>query len=205
MRRAYERAITSSLSDSATGVLVDYGCGNMPYRSLFNAASYLGADFPGNELADIMVNDDGSLPIADNYASVVVSSQVLEHVADVPKYLKESYRVLAQNGLLFLSTHGMWRYHPDPGDYWRWTCDGLQRQISSAGFEIMSFQGVMGPESTALQLYQDSVSARIPKILRSCYHRYMQRRIQRADQRCSDEQRDRDACVYLVVARKINE
>lgn len=176
----------------------------MPYRSLFPVEKYVGADFPGNELADVFVADDGTLPLENGVASVVLSSQVLEHVAEVEKYLAESHRVLREDGLLFLSTHGVWRYHPDPNDFWRWTCDGLRRVITRAGFEIIEFRGVMGPEATALQLWQDAVSSRFPRWARAWFHRYVQWRIRRADLRCSDAARDREACVYIVVARKVN-
>lgn len=184
------------------GTLVDYGCGNMPYRSLFPGASYIGADFPGNEMADVFVAGDGTLPLPDGSAAAVLSSQVLEHVADVPRYLAETRRVLRSDGLLFLSTHGMWKYHPDPCDFWRWTCDGLRRVLDDGGFEVLRFRGVMGLEATALQLWQDAVAPRIPALLRPGFYRYCQGRIARADRRVSPEARARDACVFMVVARK---
>lgn len=196
------RACVGEFPVAADGTVVDYGCGNMPYRSLFPGRAYVGADFPGNELADVLVAADGTLPLPDGGAAVVLSSQVLEHVADVPRYLAEARRVLRIDGLLFLSTHGTWKYHPDPCDFWRWTCDGLRRVLGDGGFEILRFRGVMGLEATALQLWQDSVAPRVPKLLRPCFYRYCQGRIARADRRTAQEARDRDACVYVVVARK---
>lgn len=202
LREAYIAAIKEFLPGKKLPVLVDYGCGNMPYRTLFPVEDYIGADFPGNELADAVITEEGDLPLSDGVASVVLSSQVLEHVADVERYLSECHRVLKDDGLLFLSTHGSWKYHPDPQDFWRWTCDGLKRVIQKSGFEIVSFRGVLGPEATALQLLQDAVGRRIHWRLRNVFYRYMQWRIRRADRRCPENQRDRDACVYLVVARK---
>jgi len=201
LRAEYE-ACVAEYPGTAGGTLVDYGCGNMPYQSLFSGQAYIGADFPGNEMADVVVAADGTLPLSDGSASIVLSSQVLEHVADVPRYLAESWRVLRSDGLLFLSTHGMWKYHPDPCDLWRWTCDGLRRVLADGGFEVLRFRGVMGLEATALQLWQDAVAPRVPKPLRPCLYRYCQRRIERADRRASPDDRDRDACVYMVVARK---
>lgn len=202
LRDAYVDAIDEFVVGNTLPVLIDYGCGNMPYRTLFPVANYIGVDFPGNDLAQLTLNEAGEIPLDDSIASVVLSSQVLEHVADVDQYLAECHRVLTANGLLFLSTHGSWKYHPDPHDYWRWTCDGLKRVIEAGGFEIASFRGVLGPEATALQLWQDAVATRVPYRIRHWFYRYMQRRIQRADQRCSDAVRNRDACVFLVVARK---
>lgn len=204
LRDCYIRLIENHLAGTATKRVIDYGCGNMPYRSLFTAAEYLGADFPGNELAEIRLADDGRIDVESATADVVVSSQVLEHVADVPAYLAEARRVLKPSqGILFLSTHGVWKYHPDPGDYWRWTCTGLSRTITAAGFEVIEQHGILGPEATALQIWLDAVNDRVPKTLRKLFYRYMQWKIRRADQRCTDTQRNRDACVYVVVARPV--
>lgn len=207
LRTHLEGVVNSFIDARSLGRLIDFGCGNMPYRPLFEAhvKEYLGIDFPGNELADHFLDESGVLPFDPESIDVVLSSQVLEHVSDPDGYLSEAYRVLKPNAQLILSTHGVWKYHPDPTDFWRWTCDGLRKQIEAVGFEITQFNGVMGPEATALQLWQDAVLPRVPRGLRYYFTIYMQWRIRRADQRCPDEIRNRDACVYVVVANKQTE
>ena len=201
LRRAYEAAAAGL---PAGGRLLDYGCGNMPYRPVFEprVAEYVGADLAGNEQADLTVAETGRVDTGDGSFDVVLSSQVLEHVADPDAYLAEAARVLNPGGTLLLSTHGVWRYHPDPRDLWRWTCDGLRTVVTRNGFEVVSQVGVMGPAATALQLWQDAVRRRVPRRLRGAFFRVMQGRIERADRRCPDEERNRDACVYVVTARK---
>ena len=204
LRTAYERAIAAHLPGG--GRLLDYGCGNMPYRPLFEdaVAEYVGADLPGNEQAGVTFSETGRIDCGDGAFDVVLSSQVLEHVADPDFYLSEARRVLKPGGTLLLSTHGVWRYHPDPRDLWRWTCDGLKLVIERNGFAVAGQTGVMGPEATALQLWQDAVLARWHRRLgrlKAPFVRRTQRRIERADRRCPDGVRDRDACVYLTVAR----
>jgi SAM-dependent methyltransferase len=176
----------------------------MPYRPLFepHVKEYLGVDFSGNALADRSLEHTGALPFDSESVDVVLSSQVLEHVSDPSAYLMEAYRVLGQEGRLILSTHGLWKYHPDPTDFWRWTCDGLRREIGRAGFEIVQFRGVMGPAATALQLWQDAVLHNVPRPFLTLFTRCMQLLIRRADIRCLDKNRDRDACVYVLVAKK---
>ena len=184
--------------------LLDFGCGNMPYRPLFERKlqTYLGFDLPGNEMADGIISGDGRLERKDESVDIVLSSQVLEHVASPDTYLTEAFRVLRPGGQLILSTHGVWRYHPDPADFWRWTCDGLKKLISAYDFEITYFEGLMGPEATAIQLWQDIKLLRIPDTLRTSFTWTMQRLMERADRRCQTADRDRDACVYMVVATK---
>lgn len=204
LRETYERLAGLAQLEEHTRLL-DFGCGNMPYRPLFEqkGLQYLGCDLPGNELADILLQEGGSIPLESRSIDVVLSSQVLEHVLDPGLYLDEACRVLKAGGSLFLTTHGIWQYHPDPRDLWRWTCDGLKSTIEAHGFSVQEMQGIMGPEATALQLWQDAVLPRVHHRFRKVFTRYAQLRIQWADERCQASARDSDACVYSVVAVKI--
>jgi SAM-dependent methyltransferase len=135
---------------SAPGaVVVDFGCGNMPYRPLFEAAGcrYLGADFAaGPEGApDLSISPDGRIDAADASADVVVSFQVLEHVRDLSRYFAEVRRVLKPDGRLLLSTHGTWLYHPHPEDHRRWTREGLIAEMEGFGFSVTGCEPVVGP------------------------------------------------------------
>jgi SAM-dependent methyltransferase len=138
------RSFSSGLVLSNCTVL-DLGCGTMPYRSLFTSrgARYIGADIDGTP--DILIGPDGALPLADESVDFVVSFQVLEHVRYVPMYLSTARRVLKRGGGMFLSTHGVWPYHPHPTDYWRWTHDGLCVTLEEAGFRMVRLTALCGP------------------------------------------------------------
>jgi SAM-dependent methyltransferase len=125
--------------------VLDFGCGTRPYEPWFTAAGarYRGADIDG--APDVAVREDGSLPAPDATYDVVASFQVLEHVWDVGTYLRESHRVLKPEGRLLLSTHGSWFYHPHPGDYRRWTAEGLRREVEAHGFKLLEMRPVVGP------------------------------------------------------------
>lgn len=204
LRQAIEEVVAKFIAERQFEQLVDFGCGNMPYRPLFEpmVRQYVGCDLKGNALADRHVSGFGELPFPDDSVDIVLSSQVLEHVHDVNAYLSETSRVLKSEGILVLSTHGVWRFHPDPEDYWRWTSSGLRSVVSCNSFTIRHFRGVMGPEATSLQLLQDARLRRLPKRLQPLYRQYMQWRIRAADLSCPPEERDADACVYVVVAEK---
>lgn len=183
--------------------LLDLGCGNKPYESLFRRkfATYVGADLAGNKDADLLIDSDGRVQCANNTFDCVLSSQVLEHVTSPQLYLREARRVLKRGGSLVLSTHGIWPYHPDPTDFWRWTVEGVQTEIQRAGFEILSVQGVMGLETAALQLWQDSTSDRLPTFIRRPYIWFFQTCINLIERR----RRTRlcnDAMIFVILARK---
>jgi len=184
--------------------LIDYGCGEMPYRPLFqpHVERYTGCDLSDNARADVHLKDGRWLPAEDDEADVVLSSQVLEHVPNPGAYLAECGRVLADEGLLILTTHGVWRYHPHPRDLWRWTAEGLRNVIQQSGFEVLRFRGILGPASTGLQLWQDAALPRVHRWFKKPFTRIMQSWIRRADLACADPVRDADASVYFVVAKR---
>lgn len=138
------RALAARLARPGLTV-VDFGCGSMPYRPLFEAegARYLGADFDGTP--DIAIDAAGRMAAADASADLVVSFQVLEHVRDLATYFAEARRVLKPDGRLILSTHGTWLYHPHPEDHRRWTRQGLVAEIEANSFVVDGCEPVLGP------------------------------------------------------------
>ena len=117
--------------------LLDYGCGGSPYRGVFQAGEYIRADYVESPGVDHRIGDSGVLPMADESCDAVLSTQVLEHVLSPSQYLSEALRVLRPGGTLILTTNGIWEDHGCPYDFWRWTADGLRRQISLAGFDVV--------------------------------------------------------------------
>jgi SAM-dependent methyltransferase len=204
LRDRLQRIVRSDLLASGERLL-DYGCADKPYQWLFQEkfVEYVGADLPGNPKADLAIGSAGEIPCEARSFDCVLSSQVLEHVVDPQKYLAEARRVLRSSGSLILATHGIWPYHPDPTDYWRWTIDGLQEEIRRAGFEIMMVQGVFGLESSALQLWQDATYERLPSLLQPIYTRLIQTVIGFIERR-QPNKLSNDASIYLILARKLD-
>lgn len=184
--------------------ILDYGCGSMPYRGLFEAAGgrYVGADLEGNRDADVLIPRQGTIPVPDGSFDLVISSQVLEHVEDPLGYLMEARRVLRSSGRLVVSTHGCWRYHPHPEDYWRWTAAGLTKVLGSAGFHVLRFEGVMGPLGTATQLWQDAMLVIMPRPFRRVFTAVTQLLIVAQERLTGSLTAWPDASVYIVVAEK---
>ena len=185
------------------GRVLDYGCADLPYRHLFPAdADYLAADLAGNPRANVEVAADGTVPVEDASCDAVISTQVLEHVTDPAVYLAECARVLRPGGRLLLSTHGLMVWHPDPVDLWRWTCEGLKAAVADAGLDVVRFEGVMGLAATGFQLVQDAFYWRLPAPLRPALALLLQTLARVADRLEPQESRDRNAMVFLVVARR---
>lgn len=202
LRACNEYVIEKYCKDKGISQLLDYGCGEMPYKSLFvpHVQQYLGADIERNALADIRIELPSGHVQADSARfDALLSTQVLEHVLSPSAYLQEAHRLLKTDGLLFLSTHGYWIYHPDPTDLWRWTRDGLERTIAQEGFEIVETLGIFNRLASGLQLFQDGAIYKFPKPLRKVWS-FLFAVLQMIFD--NGKLTNRDASVYMVVARK---
>jgi len=182
--------------------LLDIGAGSAPYRSILStrASAYWAVDLPGVPRCSLHLHPEADLPFRPASVGVVLSSQVLEHVEDPARHLAEIRRVLSQDGSLVLSTHGTWIYHPHPKDFWRWTAAGLRKQVEAAGFEIVSFRGVLSMRATCAQIWQIQVQALWPSWLRPAFIALMQAVVAFEDW-AGRKTRDADACTYVVHAR----
>ena len=203
LRKELERIIITHIKKADCECLIDFGCGNEPYRSLFSpfVKNYLGADISLNDKSELNIRDDGTITVNDNTADIVLSTQVLEHVEDPVKYITEVKRILKNNGFFILTTHGYWIYHPDPADYWRWTSAGLQKIVSDAGMEIVSFRGILSRSAMGLQLFHDGLYFKMPVFVRSIFTFFMQYFIAFFDKIERQVNKDRDASTYIIIAK----
>ena len=195
--------LARTLEVPSGGAVLDYGCADVPYRGFFPPdVELVPADLEGNPYASVILNPDGTVPAGDASFDAVLSTQVLEHVVDPGRYLSECFRVLRPGGRMLLSTHGIFVYHPDPDDYWRWTCAGLERAVREAGFEIDRFEGIIGPAASGLQLFQDAFYYELPRPLRPPFALVMQSLIALVDRVRHQRPRHYDAQVFALVARR---
>ena len=183
--------------------VLDYGCAARPYRALFGPGiEYVGADLEGNSLADVPLNEDGSVPLPDAQFDLILSTQVLEHVADPELYVSECHRLLKPGGTLVITTHGIMYYHPDPVDYWRWTSAGLGRILEAAGLRSVEIRGIMGLAPAAVQLFQHATTLKVPERLRRPYIAMSQALVEFLDRSYSEESRVANALVLAARAQR---
>ena len=203
LRKQIEFVIKEYLSKHSTEKLLDYGSGDSPYKKIFlpHIEKYVSADIKENPDAEIKLDAHGKIPVSDAQFGIVLSTQVLEHVDDPILYLNEARRVLKKDGLLLLTTHGYWFYHPTPNDYWRWTSAGLRKIVTDNNFEIIYFRGIMNRGAAGLQLFQDHFLSKLPKFILPLFAVIMQRSIWFVDKLSSQNTRDKDACIYVVLAK----
>ena len=108
------------------GDLLDVGCGQKPYASIFEPyiASYTGLEHPdtihGREHVDTW-GEATAMPFPDESFDSVVSFSVLEHLEEPDVAIREMYRVLRSSGTVLLQVPFIWGIHEAPRDFFRFT------------------------------------------------------------------------------------
>src|SRR5688572_6567999 len=84
------------------GQLLDVGCGHRPYEKSFfaGAGKYVGTDYLSDRSRPDVIASALHLPFSAGSFDTVVSTEVLEHVPEPLKALKEMRRVIKPNGFL---------------------------------------------------------------------------------------------------------
>jgi SAM-dependent methyltransferase len=148
------KALTYSIEKYAKGKVLDVGCGNKPYRSLFkdSITEYTGCDINQTSLnsVDIICNVL-EIPLPDQSFDTVLCTQVIEHVYDHKSLLKEIYRLLKKDGVIILSGPLYWPVHGEPHDFFRFTKYGFVKLLEECGFSITEIQENGGAWATAGQ------------------------------------------------------
>jgi SAM-dependent methyltransferase len=133
--------------------VLDVGCGDRPYeRLLSGTAEIVGFDQPGNAHADLHGSIE-AIPVEDASFDVVLCLQVLEHVPDPAAAVRELRRVVKPGGRVLASTHGVYPFHPNPEDFWRWTDTGLAHLFrTNAEWTSVSVRPGTGTAATVAML-----------------------------------------------------
>jgi SAM-dependent methyltransferase len=88
-----------------------------------------------------------SLPLADESCDGAILQAVLEHVRDARLTFHELHRVLRPGGCLFVEVPFMQGYHPTPGDFRRYTEQGLRAELEDHSFDVADSGVAVGPAS----------------------------------------------------------
>jgi SAM-dependent methyltransferase len=93
-----------------------------------------------------VIGNAHSLPFKDATFSGIICQGVLEHVEHPEKVVDDIRRTLKKEGLIYAEAPFLQGYHPSPGDFHRFTQDGLAELFS--GFFPVDSGISVGPSST---------------------------------------------------------
>jgi SAM-dependent methyltransferase len=118
-----------------------------PHAESLGPASYTGTDMrPGNGVD--VVCDAADLAGRFGEADVVVSTEMLEHAKDWQAAVRGMITVLAEGGVLVLTTRSEgFPLHGYPEDHWRYSVDAMGEILKAAGLEVERLEPDPDPAS----------------------------------------------------------
>lgn len=122
-----------------TGHMLNAGCGTRdisPFLRAKGVAKITRYDIASDD-AEVVEGPIESMPFADDSFDSVLCNAVLEHVLSADRSIRELARVVRKGGHVVVAVPFMQPYHPCPGDYRRYTADGLAELGRAAGLEVI--------------------------------------------------------------------
>jgi hypothetical protein len=143
--------------------VLDVGAGEQPYRELFGHVHYMTTDWansvhPGARRADFVAPAD-DLPVPACSFDAVLSTQVLEHVAEPANVLREMHRLLVPGGRIYLTLPLAWELHEEPFDFYRYTRYGISHLLRVHGFTEIDARPRNDCFTTVAQLMRNTFGA----------------------------------------------
>jgi SAM-dependent methyltransferase len=133
---AIDRSMAKQFCPRLRGEVLDVGCGTRPYAPfLTNASRYVGMDSNPDVNPDV-IGSVLELPFEPHSFDAVLCNEVLEHVPDPARALREVNRVLRDNGTVYVTVPQSWGLHYEPHDYFRFTRYGISHLLVEAGFTV---------------------------------------------------------------------
>lgn len=140
------------------GKMMDIGCGSKPYKHLISVDEYIGIDFQGeghsheNEQIDVFY-DGITIPFENDTFDSVLSSEVIEHVFNLPKLLSEINRVMKTDANLVMTCPFIIAEHEVPNDFARYTSFGIKHLLNTHGFEIIYYKKIGTSIESVMQVF----------------------------------------------------
>ena len=202
----YRRAVMECLETNKDAKYVDLGCGDgkvtLQYSKRIGTHQVYGVDISEGRLDEAdpqrmflyKERADSELSFGDNYFDVVTANQLIEHVDDTDKLIKEMYRILKPGGYGVISTNNLaashWiimfilginpptacesdemcgqmygEYHGERLHHRLFMLPGLLRVLRFYGFEI---EKSVGTYWFPLPIWLARIACRIDKVHASC-------------------------------------
>jgi SAM-dependent methyltransferase len=122
-----------------TGRMLNAGCGTRDITAFLRThgmTELTRYDIASSE-PDVILGPIEAMPFEDGSFDSALCNAVLEHVVDAERGIAELARVVRKGGYLVVTVPFLQPYHPSPGDYRRYTPDGLAQLGQNAGLELL--------------------------------------------------------------------
>lgn len=135
------------------GKVLDAGAGGVNGKILFDnrCTSYTCLDITNRTgEIDIVADIHDMASVATESYDTVFCSQVLEHVQEPCKAVRECHRILKSGGYFLVTVPHISHYHESPYDFYRYTHFGINHILKKSGFTIIKHNAAGGLASFIL-------------------------------------------------------
>jgi Methyltransferase domain len=133
--------LTACLSSAGSVAVLDAGCGAQPFRSMIESHGhrYVGMDVEQNRARTVdLLSTLEDAPSPSAPYSVILCTEVLEHVADIAAAFAGLRRLAAPGAAVIVTVPFVFPLHMEPYDFRRLTLHGLERLAADHGFRVES-------------------------------------------------------------------
>jgi SAM-dependent methyltransferase len=122
-----------------SGRLLNAGAGSRNINSFLHASGV--TEITNYDMASddpqVIIGPLESMPFEDGRFDSVLCNAVLEHVANAEESIQELARVVRPNGHIVVAVPFLQPFHACPGDFRRYTADGLEALGRKAGLDVV--------------------------------------------------------------------
>lgn len=133
-------------------------------RPYFPGKSYVGCDMEKGPGVD-QIENLARLSMSDRSVGTVICMDTLEHVFPLFRAFDEIFRVLADNGVIVVSSVMDFWIHSHPDDYWRFTPEAFEGLLERYPLKVVGFQGLPSFPHT---VWAVGFKAHTPEIEKRC-------------------------------------
>jgi SAM-dependent methyltransferase len=142
-KRLFRRAFDAYAVPHLAGRVLDVGAGSAPFAHRLRADRYVALERE-TRFRPAVVGSADCLPFAGASFQGAICTEVLEHLPDPRRCLREIARILAPGGHLYVTAPMLWSLHYEPHDYYRFTGHGLRHLAEEAGFTVLAVEPLGG-------------------------------------------------------------
>jgi len=159
--KSLHRILTNAACRSVmlSGKVIDLGARNeqSSYHRFFGRdpdAELQYADIDAGAPNVVKIDLEKPFPLPDARYDHVILIHVLEHLLEGRRCLRECARITRPGGQLTAAVPFLYRVHPDPGDYFRYTEAALRALLKEAGYrEVVISPLGYGPVTAGVSQY----------------------------------------------------
>ncbi len=117
----------------------DYGS-TENFRDYFKEANFVGLDMEEGKGVDYILDlTTGIGDLEENSFDLIICCSVLEHVNKPWIFAENVKKLLKKGGLLYITAPWVWRYHPYPDDYFRYSWRGISQLFENIEWDEMAY------------------------------------------------------------------